>query len=90
MEDFEVTPVSKISIGDWMITLLITSIPFVNLIMLFVWAFSRETNPNKANWAKAMLLWMLIGIAMVVLIIVVFGGFFMSFMQNQSDYVTYP
>ena len=44
-----------VSFGDWLVTFLISVIPFVNIIMLFVWAFSASTPPSKANWAKAAL-----------------------------------
>lgn len=52
------------STKDWIITLLISFIPLVGFIMLFVWAFGSGENPNKANWAKATLIWMVIGIAL--------------------------
>lgn len=87
MEEFEVTPVPKISVGDWMITLLVSAIPIVNIIMLFVWAFGSNTNLNKSNWAKAALIWILIVIVLWVLLIVLFGASFMSFMNNQPDYI---
>lgn len=45
------------SVKDWIITLLISAIPFVGFIMLFVWAFGSGNNPNKSNWAKAALIW---------------------------------
>ena len=45
-------------------------IPLVNLIMLFVWAFGSGTSESKANWAKASLIFMLIGI----IISIIFGG----------------
>lgn len=43
-------------------------IPLVNLIMLFVWAFGGS-NPSKANFAKASLMWALIGIVFYILLI---------------------
>jgi fatty acid desaturase len=55
------------SVGDWFIAILITAIPLVGLIMLLIWAFGSNTNVNKANWAKATLIWMVIGI--------IIGGF---------------
>jgi uncharacterized membrane protein YdbT with pleckstrin-like domain len=58
MENQSVAPV--MSLQDWIITLLISFIPLVGFIMLFVWAFGSGENPNKANWAKATLLWMVI------------------------------
>ncbi|MCA6074731.1 hypothetical protein [Fulvivirga sedimenti] len=64
---------SVMSIQDWIITILITSIPVVNIIMLFVWAFGSDTNENKKNWAKATLIWLAI-IFVLYLIIFVFLG----------------
>lgn len=67
-----------ISVGDWFITMLITAVPIVGIVMLFVWAFGNGTNVTKANWAKAMLLWMLIGGVITVLFMVLFFAAFMS------------
>lgn len=61
---------SIVSIGDWVITMIIMMIPLVNLIMLFVWAFGSGTSESKANWAKASLIFMLVGIIISIL----FGG----------------
>ena len=58
---------SVVSLGDWLITMLIMLIPFVNFIMLFVWAFSSSTPVSKANWAKASLVFMLIGFVLLLL-----------------------
>lgn len=61
------------STTDWMITLLITSIPLIGFIMLIVWAFGSDTNQNKANFAKATLLWMAIIIVLGLLFSIIFG-----------------
>lgn len=69
----------EMSVKDWVITLLILMIPFVNIIMLFVWGFGDGTIKNKANYAKAQLVILLIGIAITIfffLFIVSFGTFF--------------
>jgi hypothetical protein len=49
-----------LSVGDWMIILLLISIPVVNIIMLFVWALSSDTNVTKSNFAKAALMWFVV------------------------------
>lgn len=74
--------VQEVTLGDWMVTILLSAIPIVNIIMLFVWAFGSDTNPSKANWAKASLIWMLIGIVLVVLFMVVIGTAIFSGMQS--------
>ena len=58
---------SVVSVGEWLVTMLIMIIPLVNLIMLFVWAFGSNTAESKANWAKAQLVWMVIGIILLVI-----------------------
>jgi sterol desaturase/sphingolipid hydroxylase (fatty acid hydroxylase superfamily) len=62
-----------VTMGDWFVTLLVTAIPLVGLIMLFVWAFGGNTNLNKANWAKAALIWMAIIIVLYIIIFATFG-----------------
>ncbi len=69
---------NTMSVGDWMLTLLITFIPIVNIIMLFVWGFGSTTAPNKANWAKAMLAWFAIMIVFYIVIFLVFGAAVLS------------
>jgi len=64
---------SEISIGDWMVTLLIAFIPLVGFIMLFVWGFGSGTHPSKANWAKATLIWFAIIIGIYILFFLIFG-----------------
>jgi len=70
------------SMKDWFITLLISYIPLVGLIMLIVWAFDSNTNVNKKNWAKASLIWMLIGIGIAIIIFVIFMSVFLGAMSS--------
>ena len=62
-----------VTVGNWMLTILLMFIPFVNLILLLIWAFGSNTPESKANWAKASLIWILIGIAFYVLLFLVIG-----------------
>lgn len=62
METLDNNTQKPISIGDWFITILLVAIPVVNIIMLIIWSFGAIANPSKANWAKATLIWMVIGI----------------------------
>jgi len=78
-------PVYKpLSLSDWMLTLFLTYIPIVNIVMLFVWAFSSDTHPSKANWAKAKLIWILIGFMIAIIVIGIFGLAIFSFMNNSG------
>jgi hypothetical protein len=69
---------SPVRTSEWFWTLFLTAIPFVGLIMLLVWAFGSRNNLNKSNWAKATLLWILIGTGFYVLLFIIFGLSFLG------------
>ena len=50
------------TIGNWVVTMLIMCVPIVNIVMLIVWASSSTENPNRKNWAIAQLIFMAVGI----------------------------
>jgi len=64
----------QMSVGDWVITMIIASIPLIGIIMLFVWAFGSDTNLSKKNWAKAILIFFGIIIVIYILILLLFLG----------------
>lgn len=70
------------TVGEWFIAILITAIPVVGIVMLFVWAFGSNTNVNKANWAKATLIWMAIGVFIAVLVFGILGLAFFTGLTN--------
>jgi hypothetical protein len=83
--DLPVNRVPAMSIGDWLITYLITAIPIINIIMLFVWAFGNSDNTIRSTWAKATLVWFLIIIVIYTIFMMVFGAAFLAGM-NSLDY----
>lgn len=64
------------SFGDWMVTILLAHIPFVNLIMLFGWIYGMKK--SKSNYSKAMLVWMLVYFVMAILMIAIFSPWIVS------------
>ncbi|WP_192347964.1 hypothetical protein [Algoriphagus sp. Y33] len=77
------------SLGEWVIVVLVKRLPLIGLIMLIVWATDKNTDPEKANWAKAELIVKLIIFAGVILFIAVIGfGVFANFADeiNWSDF----
>lgn len=58
---------SVMSLGQWVITILVTTIiPCVNIIMLFVWGFGNG-NENRKNYCRAMLIIMAVSIVLSVI-----------------------
>ena len=72
---------SVVTIGDWIITMILMCIPIVNFILLLVWAFSASTPVSKANWAKASLIFILIGLILCIRFWGAIGTLFIMGMQ---------
>ena len=78
---------SVLSVKDWAITIFVTGLPLIGIIMLFVWAFSDDTNINKKNWAKGTLLIYLLAFVLFFVFMLFFGGIaMMSGAFNQQTF----
>jgi hypothetical protein len=74
MENKMLTEVKPMSPTEWAVTVFITSIPLVGLVMLLIWAFGDQNNIHRQNYAKGSLILMLIGLGLIILFLIVFGG----------------
>ena len=65
-----------VKMSEWLISLLLMMVPCVNIVMMFVWAFSKTEKKSKSNFFKAQLI--MVGVVfalyMVILIIAVAAG----------------
>ena len=50
------TEYRPLTVGDWIVTMILLVIPLVNLILLIVWAVSGSTHPSKKSFAQAYLI----------------------------------
>ena len=57
------------------------------LVMLFIWAFGSDSNPNKKNWARAKLVVTAIGIICMIILIAYVIGSILSSGMTFEDYV---
>ena len=74
------------TLGEWLITMLIMLIPCVNIIMAFVWAFSSKEKKSKSNYFKAWLIFMAIVIVLYIILLVVFGAAMAASFSAISTY----
>jgi DNA mismatch repair ATPase MutL len=51
-----------LTLGNWIVIMILVAIPCVNIVMLFIWAFGKDVNTSKKNYSRAMLIFMLIGV----------------------------
>ncbi|MBC5658428.1 hypothetical protein H8S44_01335 [Anaerosacchariphilus sp. NSJ-68] len=72
--------------GEWLITMLILMIPCVNLVMMFVWAFSSKEKKSKSNYFKASLIFAAVILVLYIIIIAIFGAAFASAISGAAYY----
>jgi len=74
-----------VSLGSWVGMLLLGFVPCVNLIMLFVWAFS-DGKKSRQNWARASLIVTAIIVVLYMIFVFTFGAALVASMsQGLAD-----
>jgi hypothetical protein len=76
---------NQLSVSDWVLTIFLSSIPVVGLILLLIWAFGDNQPSEKVNWAKATLIWYLIGIVVVSFFFMLFGAALLAGMAGMNQ-----
>lgn len=74
------------SMGEWMISLLVMLIPCANIVMMFVWAFSSKEKKSKSNFFKAYLIFFAMGIVFAIIMMVVMGAAVASTLDSMGGY----
>ena len=72
-----------IGTGQYFLWILLFSFPIVGLICAIVLAASSTMNPNLKNWAKAQLIWMVLGFVFLLL----FRSAISSAMSSVFDFI---
>jgi len=55
------------TLGNWIVTMLLLLIPIANIVLMFVWAFGSNTNPSKKTYFQATLIFAAIGLVLTIL-----------------------
>lgn len=69
---------SPLSMGDWLLIILVSMIPCAGLILYIVWAFGKTGNINRRNFCRANLIIMVFEFVISLILIVVFGASFVA------------
>lgn len=67
---------TPLSMGEWLLTLILLAIPCLNIVLYIVWAFGKNGNINRRNYCRAGLILAAAGyvIAIIVVIIIAVAG----------------
>ena len=80
MSQIERQPVSVL---NWVFTFILTSLPIVGFVLLLVWALGGTAYPSKANYARAVILLLIIGVVIYFLLVVTLGLTFAGLSQYR-------
>lgn len=75
-----------ISMGEWLVTMLLMLIPCVNIVLMFVWAFSSKEKKSKSNYFKAALIFAAIILVLYIILIAIFGVAITSMLNSSYAY----
>ena len=74
-----------ITTGGYIGIMLLMMLPLINFILLLVWACGGCRKVNKTNFARAMLIIMLVGTVISGIIFLIFGSMFSSGLGDLTD-----
>ncbi len=81
---------APMTVGQYIGTFILSGLPMVGFILLLVWAFSSDTNINKKNFARALLiLGVIVGVLYAIFAIVFATVFVDLFKQFGSSFRYY-
>lgn len=75
-----------VSMGEWILNLIVLNVPIVGFIMTFVWGFGTSAKPSLRNFARAMLIFKVILFVLVVLLFILLSVLWLS---NPHFYYEY-
>jgi predicted nucleic acid-binding Zn ribbon protein len=65
---------APLSVGQFILTMIVFAIPLVGFIMMLVWAFSSDVNKNRKNYSRAALILWVIGVVISIVLLIVAGA----------------
>ncbi len=82
------TPVGKdweepVSMGEWLVSMLLMMIPCVNIVLMFVWAFSSSVPKSKSNYFKAALIMGAISIVLSIIMVIMMTAGMVSGLEGM-------
>ncbi len=70
------------SLGQWVLNIFLAALPIAGFVLLLVWSFSENTNPEKKNWARARLIWMAIAWVLGILFMLFYSNVFVNLLYG--------
>ncbi len=75
---------TPMSLGEYILTMIIFAIPIAGFIMMIIWSFSSNVNLNKKNFSRASLIFYIISFIISMIIIFFFVGFMSIVIEEMA------
>lgn len=75
----------EMTVGNWLATIILTSLGIIGLILLFVWGFSDNVPKAKKNYCRAMLIMQAIALGLIILFMIILGAVGASLFETIGD-----
>ena len=72
------------SVGSWMLTILLAGIPIFGLVYILILAFGNGRSASKKNWARATLVWGIIGSVLVLVLYAALGASVLGMVPSNA------
>ena len=72
------------SVGSWMLTILLAGLPIFGLVYILILAFGSGRSASKKNWARATLVWGIIGSVLVLVLYAVMGASLLALSYSNA------
>lgn len=79
----------KVSVGGWLGTIVLSSIPVVNLILWIVWAFAAK-RPSRKTFAIAMIILTVLFAGLIAAAISLYGAEILEWARNLDPELFTP
>lgn len=74
----------EMTLGQWILTLVLTCIPCVNIVMLLIWAFGSGQYISRKRWAQAQLIICAVVVVLYFIMAAIFGAAIAGFVGTLS------
>ncbi len=77
----------EMTVGQWALTIFLSGLSIIGTVLLFIWAFSDDTPTAKKNYARAMLIFQAIAIALSIFLVPFFFVFLSDILEEIGSEV---
>ena len=73
------------SVGSWMLTMFLMTIPLIGFVYLLMLAFGSGRSIAKKNWARATLIWAVIATVLSIVVYALLGAALLSMLNSSAS-----